>query len=109
MLFLDQIYILNFILCMVILSFGLFIYFMKQRLFPLFVGIAFGLFGISHIFTILGYREDLKISLLIIRYCAYLLVILSLFFLQFHHAEMDKKNKDYIDNINNINYRSLRR
>jgi hypothetical protein len=50
----DPIYIINLVLCAIILVFGLIGGRRSGKTFPLYIGIAFGLFGISHLATILG-------------------------------------------------------
>jgi len=45
---------------------------------PLLVGIAFGLFALSHLATLLGFREAWETFLIALRTLAYLLVIYAL-------------------------------
>ena len=75
----DPIYIVNFILCVVILTFGLMGWQRSKKDFPLYVGIAFGLFGISHLATLLGLKSALSTILIVIRTIAYLLVAFTLY------------------------------
>lgn len=46
---------------------------------PLYIGIAFGVFGISHLTTLLGLKETLTDVLIIIRVLAYLIVVFTLY------------------------------
>jgi predicted benzoate:H+ symporter BenE len=54
------------------------IYRKSHEFLPLFIAAAFGLFGISHAATLLGFMVPLTIPLIIIRALAYLLVIYAL-------------------------------
>ena len=76
---LDPIYIVNLVLCAVILALGYLGYRKTGNQAVLVVGIAFGLFGISHLATILGYAKDLETPLIAIRTLAYLIVAYALY------------------------------
>jgi uncharacterized membrane protein (UPF0136 family) len=76
---LDPIYIINLTLCIIILVLGVFGYRKTGNPVPLYVGIAFGLFGVSHLATILGLKESLEAVLIVIRTAAYLVVIVALY------------------------------
>jgi len=75
---LDPIYILNLVLCTIILVLGFLGYRRTGDKWPLYIGIAFGIFGISHLLTILGLRETLEAFLIAIRTIAYLIVVFTL-------------------------------
>lgn len=45
---------------------------------PVFIGAAFGLFGISHAATLAGLKVPLTVPLIVIRTLAYVLVIVAL-------------------------------
>jgi uncharacterized membrane protein YhfC len=75
----DPIYIVNLVLCVVILAFGLIGWRRSGKRFPLYIGVAFGLFGLSHLATILGLKEALETALIIVRTLAYLLVAFTLY------------------------------
>jgi len=75
----DPIYTLNLVLCIVILVFGYLGYKKKEDKVPLYIGIAFGLFGISHLATLLSLKETLTDFLIIIRTLAYLIVVFALY------------------------------
>jgi hypothetical protein len=75
---LDPIYVVNLTLCIIILLLGVFGY-RKGNTVSLYVGAAFGLFGVSHLVTILGFKDALDIFLIIIRTLAYLLVVFALY------------------------------
>jgi hypothetical protein len=79
----DPIVVVNLILCVVILALGIWGYAKKKGDIPLYIGIAFGLFAISHLLTLLGLASILAVLLIIIRIVAYLLVIFALYRLLF--------------------------
>ena len=75
----DTIYGINLILCTVILIFGVIGYRRSKSNLPLYIGIAFGLFGLSHLATLLSLKEDLKTILIVVRTAAYLLVVYTVY------------------------------
>jgi len=75
----DPIGIINTMLCVAILLLGLQGYKKNRDMVALSIGVAFGIFGISHIFALLGLQESLTSFLIIIRLLAYLLVALALY------------------------------
>jgi len=75
----DPIYVVNLLLCIVILILGYLSYKKSKDGVPLYVGVAFGFFGISHLMTILGLKLSLESSLIVIRTLGYLLVIFALY------------------------------
>jgi hypothetical protein len=76
---LDPIYLVNLTLCIIIFALGFLGYRKGGNRIPLYVGIAFGLFGISHLATILGLKDALEAVLIVIRTVAYLTVIVALY------------------------------
>jgi len=80
---LDPIYLTNLVLCVIILALGIIGYKRSEEMWPLFIGIAFGLFGVSHLLTLLGLKEALTTFLIVIRTLAYLLVAFTLFWVAF--------------------------
>ena len=75
----NPIVIVNLILCIIILGLGIWGYNKKKDAVPLYIGIAFGLFGVSHILTLLGLASTLTVLLIVIRLIAYLLVVFALY------------------------------
>ena len=71
--------LVNLILCVVILALGIWAYCKKKSDVPLYIGIAFGIFAVSHLITIIGLAAALNIFLIVIRLIAYLLVIFALY------------------------------
>ena len=75
----NLIYVINLMLCVIILVFGLIGWRRSKKVFPLYIGIAFGLFGLSHLATILGQAAQLEVPLIIVRTAAYLIVVYTLY------------------------------
>jgi|GEM_PF-667689 len=75
----DPISILNLALSIIILITGYWGYKNKKDIVPLYVGVAFGLFGLTHLLTVLGFREALTNVFLVVRTIGYLIVIFALY------------------------------
>ena len=74
----DPIVTMNFILCVAILLLALYVYSKKKLGTSLLIGIAFGLFAVSHLATLLGLVEAWETFLIAVRTIAYLVVIYAL-------------------------------
>jgi len=74
----DPIITINFVLCVIILALGIWAYVKKKGDAALYIAIAFGLFAVSHLMTLLGLAAGLTVFLIIIRLIAYLLVVFAL-------------------------------
>jgi putative Ca2+/H+ antiporter (TMEM165/GDT1 family) len=74
----DPILFVNLVLCIIIVLLGILCYKRSHESLPLFIGAAFGLFGVSHAATLLGYKVPLTLPLIVIRTLAYILVIYAL-------------------------------
>jgi hypothetical protein len=75
----NMMYVINLVLCVVIVIFGLMGWRRSGKAFPLYIGIAFGLFGLSHLATLLGQAVQLEVLLIVIRTAAYLIVVYALY------------------------------
>ena len=75
----DPIYLVNLILCIIIGVFGYLGFKKANDTWPLYIAISFGLFGLSHLLTLLGLKEALTGFLIAIRTIAYLLVVYLLY------------------------------
>ena len=75
----DTITIMNFVLCVVIVALAIVAYNSKKSMIALYIGAAFGLFGISHLVNLIGLEAELTDLLLIIRTLGYLIVIFALY------------------------------
>ena len=71
--------VINTVLCIIIVILGCLTYRKNQKMPALFIGISFGIFGVSHILTMIGFGESLMNFLVAIRAIAYLLVVFALF------------------------------
>ena len=78
----DPVVILNLIFCVVIVVLAIIGYKRTDNTVPLYIGAAFGLFGISHFATVMGYASSTT-ALVIIRGLAYLIVIYALYLVAF--------------------------
>ena len=75
----DTITLVNLILCIVIVVFGCVGFKKAGERWPLYIAVTFGLFGLSHLLTLLGLKETLEAFLIAIRTIAYLLVIYTVY------------------------------
>jgi uncharacterized membrane protein (UPF0136 family) len=75
----DPITAVNLVLSVIILVLGYWGYKKSNDKVPLYIGIAFGLFGISHLATLLDFKQSLESVLIIIRTLAYLTVIYAVY------------------------------
>ena len=75
----DTITLVNLILCIVIVVFGCVGFKKAGERWPLYIAITFGLFGLSHLLTLLGLKETLEAFLVTIRKIAYLVVIYTVY------------------------------
>ena len=75
----DPIYLVNLILCIIIVVFGCLGFRRAKDLWPLYIAISFGLFGLSHLLMLLGLKQVLVSLLIVIRTIAYLLVVYTLY------------------------------
>ena len=71
--------VVNTVLCITIVVLGFLSYRKGGGKLPLYIGIAFGIFGFSHILALLGFEESLMGFLIMTRAIAYLLVVIALF------------------------------
>jgi hypothetical protein len=75
----DPITLVNLILCIIIVVFGCVGFRKAKDKWPLYIAITFGLFGLSHLLTLLGFKDTLEALLIAIRTAAYLLVVYTLY------------------------------
>ena len=79
----NPIYAVNLVLCILILTFGLAGYRRSKSAIPLYIGAAFGLFGLSHLATLLGLQKTMEVVLVMVRTVAYLIVAFALYLAAF--------------------------
>ena len=70
--------IVNVVLCVIILILGLVIFNKKKSMLGLLVGVAFGLFGISHLMTVFDFGDYYQSLIVLIRVIAYILIIVAM-------------------------------
>ena len=75
----DTMTLVNLILCIIIVVFGCVAFKKAKDKWPLYIAISFGLFGLSHLLTLLGLKDTLEAFLIGIRTVAYLLVIYTVY------------------------------
>jgi hypothetical protein len=76
--------VVNLLLCIIILVFGIIAWQRSKNLVPLYIGIAFGLFGLSHLANLLSLNKGaLGTALIIDRLLAYLLVTYAVYLMAF--------------------------
>jgi uncharacterized membrane protein (UPF0136 family) len=73
----DPVVTVNFALCIAIFVLGMVGYAKKKGTVPLYIGIAFLLFAVSHMLTLLGLAAGLTACLIGIRVTAYSLVVVA--------------------------------
>ncbi len=75
----DTITLVNLILCIIIVVLGSVGSRKAKDTWPLHIAITFGLFGLSHLLTLVGLKDTLEPFLITIRTIAYLLVIYTVY------------------------------
>ncbi|MGC1121352.1 MAG: hypothetical protein WBA22_09680 [Candidatus Methanofastidiosia archaeon] len=75
----DPMYVVNLVLCIIIVVLGYWGFKKSGDSVPLYIGIAFGLFGISHLSILLGLKDTLETPLIAVRLLAYVVVIFALY------------------------------
>lgn len=101
----DPLVLANLILCIIIIVVSIWSYHKTEDLAPLYVGAAFGLFGLTHFATLLGFKEILEPALIMIRILAYLIVILGLGLTA--RILFDRRNAEQALRENEAKYRAL--
>lgn len=71
--------VINFVFCALILILGFIRYKEGSTIFALYVGIAFGMFGASHLLTIFGLEKKYPVITIGLRTLAYLYILYILF------------------------------
>lgn len=74
----DPVLLINLLLCITIFILGMAGYRRTGSDLPFMVAIAFGLFGISHLLTLLGFGTALETILIAVRTLGYVLIIFTL-------------------------------
>ena len=74
----DPTTVMNFVLTIIIFVLGVALYGRKKNVMTLYIGMAFGLFAISHLATLLDLAATLTVPLIAVRAIAYIVVIIAL-------------------------------
>jgi len=74
----DPVVIVNLLLCSIILILGCLVYRKRDNIDALLIGIAFGMFGLSHLDTLLGLSLFPEIAFVLLRIVGYILVAVAL-------------------------------
>jgi hypothetical protein len=77
----DSIALTNLILSLIVLILGIWAYMAVKSRSALYVGIAFGAFALTHLFTVLGLAVALAVFILILRIIAYVIVMYAIYIL----------------------------
>jgi hypothetical protein len=77
----EPIIVLNLVLCVVILLLGFLVYRKRDIISALFIGIAFGIFGLSHLNTLFVPPLFPEVTFALLRICGYLIVAAALYLL----------------------------
>ena len=85
----DTLTFINLILCIVILIFGIISYQRTKSRVALYVGTAFGLFGLTHLGALLGLNANaaMNVVIIVIRTLAYLLVAYAMYLAAYSHVD----------------------
>lgn len=75
----DPAIMINLLLCLVILVLGYLVYRKRNSISALFIGVAFGMFGLSHLSTLLGQTLFPEGTFVLLRICGYLFVVAALY------------------------------
>lgn len=75
----DPVVIINLILCVIILMLGYLVYRKRENIDAFLIGIAFGIFGLSHLDALLGLSLWPEITFVMLRIVGYVLVAVALF------------------------------
>lgn len=76
----DPVAAINLLLCIVIFLLGCVMYRKKEKISALLIGIAFGMFGLSHFSVVTGIAFP-EITFILLRICGYVLVAAALWLL----------------------------
>jgi PAS domain S-box-containing protein len=104
-LYIDPLIITNLLLCTIIIILSIWGYRKTDDFAPLYVGAAFGLFGITHFANLLGLTEILEPALILIRILAYLIVCFGLFLTA--RIILDRRDVEEALSDTEVKYRAL--
>ena len=70
---------MNLVLCVVVVALAIVAYTSKKSKIALYIGIAFALYGVSHLMTLIGLATSLADVFLVVRTLGYLVIIFALY------------------------------
>lgn len=71
--------LVNFVLSFLIFAFGCWSYIKTKNKAPFYIGVAFGLFSLSHLMSLVGVQRDFRDTLILIRAFSYFIVLTTLY------------------------------
>jgi len=74
----DPVVLVNLIFCIVILALGYFISRKRDNYSAFLIGIAFGMFGLSHFTQLFGITQIPEAVIILVRICGYLIIVSAL-------------------------------
>ena len=75
----DPAVLVNLLLCVIILALGYLVYRKRNSISALFIAVAFGMFGLSHLSTLLAQTLFPDITFVLLRICGYIFVAAALY------------------------------
>jgi hypothetical protein len=77
----DPMVVINLLLCVIIFVLGYLVYRKHEKISAMLIGIAFGMFGLSHLSVLFGLTLFPETTYILLRVCAYVLVAAALWLL----------------------------
>lgn len=69
----------NFVISLIIFLFGCWAYMRTKDKAPFYIGVAFGLFSLSHLISLVGMQKDLRDTIILVRAFSYFIVLTTLY------------------------------
>ena len=76
---LDLFTLVNFVLSLLIFLFGCWSYIKTKNKAPCYIGVAFGLFSLSHLISLVGMESGLRDTIILVRAFSYFIVLTTLY------------------------------
>ena len=71
--------LVNFVLSLLIFLFGSWSYIKTKNKAPFYIGVAFGLFSLSHLISLVGMESGLRDTLILVRAFSYFIILTTLY------------------------------
>jgi len=75
----DPAVLVNLLLCIIIFALGYLVYRKRNSISALFIAVGFGMFGLSHLSTLLGQTLFPEVTFVLLRICGYIFVAAALY------------------------------